>query len=433
MDIKFWNQPKDLSLGNLLNEKLRKGFQKVWLIAGVAKDTGIEMLLESIEEARNLGTEVNVLIGTDRKNISKDMLMKLLKLGCHLFLHINRDENKVETRIYIFESDDRQSLIYESSGKLSEGGLYTSQLVVQEISYMPAEKKMFENAKNIILQGTEVFKETDEEELKLLAEKGEVVARIIERKIPSISEMYGGTSIETIGNDMYDESSSGRLFDIPENDFDIDIDINIDGEIKKAELSVETEAKKQKIEKENVEKLAAEKLSKFYEELPTVESEKKVSIIKDMNNIDFSNVNIFVFELNKIVEKGLGEGAIKVPVYLFEEMKNFFGSELFDTFIDEKGKAKFGTKVAFEILDTQNNETVQDENAFIYVEDRYLALKSKVLKELRPEEKDILRMIKNSENRYCLELIRKNSKEYNIWENFCVYAMKNSKRKFGIM
>ena len=203
--------------------------------------------------------------------------------------------------------------------------------------------------------------------------------------------------------------------------------------MKKAELSVETEAKKEKIQKQNIEKIAAEKLSKFYENVSVNEPEKKVSIIKDMDNIDFSNVNIFVFELNKIVEKGVGEGEIKVPAYLYEEMKDFFESKTFDTFTDERGKERFGRSSTFEIIDTQNNEMQKDENALIYVEDRYLALKSQIFKELKSEEKDILRLIKKSQTTYCLELIRKGSKEYNIWENVCMYSMKNSKRKFGIM
>ena len=433
MNIKFWNQPKDLSLGELLNEKLKKGFNKVWLIAGVAKDTGLELIFDAVQDARDLGTEVNLLIGIDRKNISKDMLMKFLKLGCNLSLHINRDDNKVETRIYIFESNDGESFIYESSGKFSEGGLFTSQLVVQEISYSISEKKLFENAKSVILQGAEVFKTSDEEELKLLAEKGEVVARITERKIPSISEMYGGTSIDAISNDIYDENSSGRLFDILENDFDIDVDIDINGEIRKAELSVEAEAKKEKKEKENIEKLAQEKLSKFYDEQYKEELEKKVSIIKDMNNVDFSKVNIFVVELNRIVEKGLGEGEIKIPIYLYEEMADFFGGKSFKIFKDEKGKDRLGMITNFEIIDTSNNEKREDNNASIYVETRHLAIKSRIFKELKPLEKDIVRIIKKENNGFCLELIRKDSKEYNIWDNFCIYTMKNSKRRFGIM
>lgn len=428
MDIKFWNQPKDLCLGDILNDKLKKGFEKVWLIGGVAKDTGIEMLLDSIEVARNMGTEVNVLVGIDRKNISKDMLMKLLKLKCNLFLHINRDDDKVETRIYIFESGDRESYIYESSGKFSEGGLFTSKLVVQEISYLPSEIKLFQNAKSTILQGTEIFNKTDEDELKLLAERGEVVARIIERKIPSISELYGNVSIESVGNDMYDENSFEKIFDIEKNNFDIDVDIDFGGEIKKAELSVEAEAKKEKKEKENLEKMAEEKLSKFYKKEAIEEKENRGTIIKDIDNIDFSNMNIFVFELNKIT----GEGEIRLPIYLYEEMSKFFDSEKFSEFTDEKGKSRLGMKINLEIVDTDINERKVDHNASMYVESRFFAVNSKAFQEFKPKEKDIVRIIKN-ENDFCIELVRKDSKEYNIWENFCIYTMKNSKRKFGIM
>lgn len=428
MDIKFWNQPKDLCLGDILNDKLKKGFEKVWLIGGVAKDTGIEMLLESIEVARNMETEVNVFLGIDRKNISKDMLMKLLNLKCNLFLHINRDDDKVETRIYIFESADKESYIYESSGKFSEGGLFTSKLTVQEISYLPSELKMFQNAKNTILQGAEVFNKTDEEELKLLAERGEVVARIIERKIPSISEMYGNVSIESIGNDVYDENSFEKMFDIEKNNFDIDVDIDFGGELKKAELSVETEAKKEKKEKENLEKVAEKKLSKFYKKDVKQDVENRGTIIKDINNIDFSNMNIFVLELNKMT----AEGEIKLPIYLYQEISKFFESDKFEDFIDEKGKNRFGIKTKLKIIDADNNESEIDNNALIYVESRYFAINSKIFQKIDPKEKDIVRIIRD-DNGFCIELIRKDSKEYNIWENFCIYTMKNSKRKFGIM
>ena len=76
---------------------------------------------------------------------------------------------------------------------------------------------------------------------------------------------------------------------------------------------------------------------------------------------------------------------------------------------------------------------MQDKKALIYVEPRHLALKSKLFKDLNSSEKDILRIIKKDNNCFCLELIRKDSKEFEIWDNFCIYTMKNSKRRFGIM
>lgn len=434
MNIKFWNQPKSATLEQILNEKLRKGFKKVWLVAGMTKDTGMEMVLDSITVARDMGSEVNVLIGIDRKNTSKDMLMKLLNMGCNLFVHINRDESKVETRVYVFENEDGESYVYQSGGKFSEGGLSTNFCMIQEIIYSEEDRKTFENFKSVLLQNVEeVFNKVGADEIKLLAEKGEIVVRIIERKIPSISEMYGNSSIDAISNDVYDESAGTKLFDIPDDDdFHIDIDIALDGEVKTAELSVETEARKSKEEKETLEKLAEEKLSKLYGNVEDKESDKKLSIIKDVDNIDFSNVKIFVFELNKIIDKGLGEGEVRVPHYLYDNMSDFFGDK-FEMVTDDKGKERFASIAKLSILDVSTNEKSVDERTFMYDNGKSFAIKSKVLKELKPEEGDLVRLIKVAENEFELELVRKSVKEYDIWASFCRYTMKNSKRKFGVM
>ena len=111
MNIKFFNQPKDVSLESLLNTKLKGDFKKIWIIAGMTKDSGMDMVFDSIEIARKNGAEVNIMIGIDRKNTSKDMLMKLLNMGCNLFVHINREDKKIETRIYIFENEDGETLM----------------------------------------------------------------------------------------------------------------------------------------------------------------------------------------------------------------------------------------------------------------------------------------------------------------------------------
>ena len=219
MNIKFFNQPKDVSLESLLNTKLKGDFKKIWIIAGMTKDSGMDMVFDSIEIARKNGAEVNIMIGIDRKNTSKDMLMKLLNMGCNLFVHINREDKKIETRIYVFENEDGESFVYESCGKFSEGGLSSNYCLIQEISYLPEDKKTYENFKTVLMQGAlEVFKKVGAEEIKLLAEKGEIVTRIIDRKIPRISELYGSGSV--LGNenvadtDIYDENNGKKLFDI---------------------------------------------------------------------------------------------------------------------------------------------------------------------------------------------------------------------------
>ena len=437
MNIKFFNQPKDVSLESLLNTKLKGDFKKIWIIAGMTKDSGMDMVFDSIEIARKNGAEVNIMIGIDRKNTSKDMLMKLLNMGCNLFVHINREDKKIETRIYVFENEDGESFVYESCGKFSEGGLSSNYCLIQEISYLPEDKKAYENFKTVLMQGAlEVFKEVGAEEIKLLAEKGEIVTRIIDRKIPRISELYGSGSV--LGNenvadtDIYDENNGKKLFDINlDDDFDIDIDIAVDGEMKKSEFSAESEAKIEKEKKENIDKLADEKLAKLYEDETPKTEDKKVSIIKDASDINFSDMKIFVLELNKIIEKGTGEGEIKIPNSLYDNVKDFFGND-FKHVTDDKGKERLAISIKLDILDVKDGKKYED-TAILYDAGKYYALKSSVLKSLATDEGDIVRLIKKSESDFEVELIRKGIKEYEIWDNFCKYTMKNSKRRFGVM
>lgn len=427
MNIKFWNQPKNVCLGDILNEKLKKGFDEVLFVVGMAKDSGVDMIYDSLCKAKHGGSDVNFYIGIDKKNTSKDMLSKLLELDCNLNVHINKEEEKVETRIYVFENKNAESFVYMCSSKFSGSGLTNNNCLIEEIFYSAEDRKLFENFKAVLLQGIEkVFKIVLTEEIKLLAERGEIVARITDRKIPSISELYGESSfnsIESIGNQIYDENSGIKLFEIPESNVDIDVDIDFSGESKAVELPQEFEAKN--------DRLAEEKFTQIFN---NKESEtKKVSIVKDSDDIDFSNVKIFVFETNKILEKGLGKSEIKIPNYLYKSMLNFFDVDgEIETIVDKNGKEKFIKKVILNILDVLNNDRLKDESAIMVDTGKYFAIKSSVIENMKIEENDIIRMIKN-DNCFDVEVIRKGAKEYQIWENFCKCTMRNSKRRFGIM
>lgn len=437
MNVRFLNQPKDVTLESLLNIRLKGNFKKIWIVAGMTKDSGFDMVFDSIEIAIKNGIEVNVMIGIDRKNTSKDMLMKLLNLGCNLFVHINRDDKKVETRIYVFENNEGESFIYESCGKFSEGGLSSNYCLIQEVSYLVEDKKDYEKFKTTLLQGTsDVFKQVGEEEVKLLAEKGEVVTRIIDRKIPRINELYGNGSVLGDGNffdtDVYDENNNKKLFDIKlDNDFDIDVDIAVGGEIKKSEFSVESEAKIEKEKRESIDKLADEKLARLYEEVVPKVEDRKVSIIKDVSDIDFDDMKIFVMEINKIIEKGTGEGEIRIPNSLYDNVKNFFGND-FKNVTDDKGKERLAVSLKLDILDVRDGGKYED-TAILYDTGKYYALKSLAFKSLQSNEGDIVRFIKRADSNFELELIRKDIKEYDIWNAFCKHTMKNSKRRFGVM
>ena len=95
MEIKFLNHPKDVKFIDILSNKLKnKHFTKVWIIAGFAKDSAMDCILNDIEVARNNGVTIECIFGLDKKNTSKDMLLKLLKLGCNIRFNDSRIENR---------------------------------------------------------------------------------------------------------------------------------------------------------------------------------------------------------------------------------------------------------------------------------------------------------------------------------------------------
>lgn len=420
MEVKFLNQPKEIKLGDVLKQRLKESYENIYLIAGMLKDTGVDEIITELESAVKDSKAINLYVGIDRKNTSKDMLLKLISIGCNLNVHINTDENKVETRAYIFENLNKESYIYVTGAKFSAGGLYENIALITEIKYMKEDRKSFEIAKNNILQGAiSNFHQIDQDEIILLAEKGEIVARIIDRKIPKISEMYGKGE-QTIGEQIYDESTSTAKFNFADiADIDIDFDPGI-AVRKNVELETEKEAKKEQQErKEMLESLKKTEsdLDKLYGKSTSEKIEKKKSTIHISDEINYKNMTTLIIESNKIVEKGVGAGEFKLPKALSENMIDFFDGE----------------EVTFEIIDNKENIQRIDENVKIIYTDKGISIKSEVIIALRLEENDIIRLIKEDTQKYRCEIIRKETEEYKIWSCYCVNSIKGNKRKFGVI
>lgn len=437
MEVKFLNQPKEVKLGEVLRNRLVGGFSKFYLIAGMVKDTGFEEIMEALETARNNEMDANLYVGIDRKNTSKDMLLKLVDMGCKLNVHINTDSSKVETRAFVFESEKDVSYIYVTSAKLSAGGLLENACVVTEIKYDASEKQAFDLAKNTILQGAMAeFHEVDRDEIILLAEKGEIVARITQRKIPKINEMYGAAEA-TIGEKVYDESTSSvnlKLEDFA--DIDIDFDTGIDIR-KNVELISEKEARKEHEEKEQLLKSLKKTesdLERLYKKKEDSSEEKKKPTIHLSNELDYANMTTLMIESNKIVESGVGAGEIKIPKMIAENTMHFFGGmDAFEITVDEKKSAKNIATVEFDILDNKGNNTSVDSNVKLILSDKGISIKSDVLNELKISEGDILRIIKEDDKKYKFEIIRIDTAEYNVWTGYLLNSIRGQKRKFGIL
>lgn len=418
MEVKFLNQPKEVKLGDILKTRLNEDFEEIYLIAGMVKDTGIEDIYEDILKSMENPKKISVCIGIDRKNTSKDMLLKLLDAGCRLSVHINTDANKVETRAFIFIKENGTSYIYVTGAKFSSGGLFENNCVITEIKYEKDESKALEIAKNNILQGVVAeFHEIDRDEVILLAEKGEIVARITERKIPNIAEMYGNMAPaeKPLGEQVYDESTSNMTFNFDDlADIEIDLEPGIIMR-KNVELAAEKEAKKERKEKEELLKSLKKTESDLDKLYGKKEEETKTkNIIHKSNEIDYENMTTLIIESNKINEK---DGEFKLPKALSENLSKYFATEI----------------VKFDILDNKDNSEEIDENVSILRTDKGISIKSEVLIKLKLEEGDIVRIIKETEDSYRCEVIRKESAEHNIWSCYCINSIRGQKRRFGII
>lgn len=416
MDIKFMNQPKDVQMGKILNTRLEENFKEAWIVSGISKDSGIELLLASVENAIKRDMKVNVMLGVDRKNTSKDALTKLLSVGANLSIHVNGDSNKVETRIYAFESENDNSYIYISGGKLSEGGLTENNCIITEIKYEAKEYENFKLFKQQLLLGTEnIFKTVDKNDIELLAMKGEIVARITERKIPSISELYGEKE-NIVGEQIYDEGKSLGLFDKDElENIDIEIDDKID--IKKnVEMEAEKEAKENIFEKTNKTQEDLDRLLGIEKEETT---SQKSRIVKDLNENDFKNMTTLIIEAGKPLAKDKEVKEIRIPRSLAMLMPEYLNVET------EK-------QINLDIVDNKTNREYSEEGK-IYDNGKGVSISSPKLSEVNIEENDVIRIIKIDNEKYKIEIIRNSTDEYNVWERYCTNTIKGTKRRFGII
>lgn len=419
MEIKYLNQPKDVKLGEILIEKLESGlFSRVWIFAGFAKDSGLDYLLEAISKAKKDGAIIECILGLDKKNTSKDILLKLLNAGCKIRFHINDDDSKLETRIYAFESDTEDSYIFMTGAKLSEGGLTENISLVTEIKYSSKEKKEFNKAKVSIESGItgDEFEALNENVLKELASTGEILARITERKIPSISELYSKNDIE-IGVQEYDESSTSNFNELVNKDFDIDIDFSFDSNVKVQDsLGEEVEHKIKSKNKKDSENIVSSKL------------------LLNEKDINYDLMSTLIMPVNKVVKKGVTAGEIKVSSAITVNMSKFFNyPKSFHMEEDEKGKLREIKRIELEIFENIQKIEMKDEDAIIVQNEKNTIIKSSILAELDICENDIMRFIKQEDGKYRCEIIKQESSEYNIWENFCTVSVKGTSKKIGII
>ena len=412
MDIKFYNQPKDTKVYDLLSQRLKEDFNKAWICAGFVKDSAIDLLLPDIEIARKNNVIVECIFGLDNKNTSKDMLLKLLNMGCKIRYHLNEDDSKFETRAYLFERDSGDSYIYISGSKFSEGGLTDNMALIQEISYSPAEKKEFNMARAVLESGfsDEEFEYLSEEKLSELARSGDILARITERKIPSISELYNGGSTEVGATEYNDEETK--------TDYKALVDKDIDISFEDSESVVIQDSFGEEIEHQ------LKKKSK---------KEDKVTskILSQEKEADYDAMTTLIISVSKT---NLKDDEIKLPTAVTSLMNKFFGyPDDFHAVPNEKGDIKETKDISLEIFENVGKKTNDSCVGQLILSPKFLSIKSDSLKEFAMDGEDIFRIIKIDSNKYRCEIIKNESSEHQVWKDFCVVSVKGFSKKIGVM
>ncbi|MBR6252473.1 MAG: hypothetical protein IKR04_01315 [Clostridia bacterium] len=415
MEINFYNQPKDDNFCNILTRALTsKEYEKAFFYAGFVKDNAIEMLLDSLKEATDNGMSINMVLGLDKKNTSKEMLLKLLNLGINIRYCLNDEDTKLETRLYLFEGRNDNNVSYVPGSKFSEGGITTNLTLIQEIKYSKEDKMMYSRLKASVESGLQDdrFIKLDEENLKTLASRGDIVARITERKIPSINELYNRTEDAVVGTIDYDEGSSTDYSDLVNKDIDILID---DGSDVKYQTSLGEEVE--------------HKLKKDAKE------EKVVSkIVIPEKNVDFESASTLIYLLAKKPNSGESSKEIKLSSAITSQLAGLFDyPNGYHMEQDEKGTLREKKNINLTIFENENKQSIKAFDAAIYFQAKTTTIRTEMLSNVKIDEEDILRFIKESIEDYKCEIIKKGSQEYEVWKSFCTNQVKGSTKKFGIL
>ena len=411
MNVKFLNQPKDISFIDVLTERISSGkFFRIWIVAGFAKDSALDMLFESLKKASENGTQIECVFGIDKKNTSKDMMLKLLGLGCKIRYHINADESKFESRMFIFESEKEDSYVYIPGSKLSEGGITDNITLIEEISYSPQEKLDFSKVKASLENGiaSDEFEILTEEKLKELASTGDIMARITERKIPSINQLYNNAQGEEENAvTTYDEEASVNYKELLNTELDIAIDNEETIKVQDS-LGEEVEHRIKKQTKENEEKVITK-------------------ILPADKEVDFDNISTFIIQLSNS-----SNDEIRISSSIAINFKKFFGyPELFHVEESDKGVLKEVQEVSIEFFENVEKVEKEDNAASIIFTAKTTSIKSEVLNDLNVQDGDIMRLIKKEDGKYRCEIIKQDTNEFVIWQNFCTNQIKGSTKKFG--
>jgi len=482
LEIELLTQPtlnngEAFSLGETITSILtskKPKYKSATFIFGVLKPNAIDYLKPYLTEFLENGGTINFYIDSNKRTTSNNLINDLLNCGCNIFTFNSGDGiTEFQYRGCFFEASKKAD-VFLTSGNLSLNGLFDSFNIITHLTYDTSSKENneFLEFKKSVLNETFLAQfEKIESSTELYNEDSWSYSKNSGASIPSISEFTHKPTDETKSTSKSDLDSSILIeiddnvdFFIPETtvkepkkveekiivpennvkkidttpilDYPTEtIYYNTDNALDIEDFLFESQPKKIRSKSQSIIHEINESVSE--EETDTISSETPLKNKIIAKSADLSKTAIFMFEAAKITKRGVCAGEIKIPVYLRDLIANFWDWPLK---YSVTGHAKIKSRICtFDIIDTASPDIKIKDTAvklFQREDESSFSIHSKELEALNIAENDLIRLIKTqdvTDTYYTCEIVRADSKEYTIWEQFCTNEMKNSKRKYGIM
>ena len=474
---------KENSLIEVLKGRLEDA-KKLYVISSSFKESGFELLEEELIDSK---IKSKFIIGVDKKNTTKLMLEALLKLTKDVSYYINNGDVEFNSN-YIIVENTFSAFVY-SIDSVSESALSVgigSILVVEYDLKNKEDKELYKELikKFISLEAREDFYILDKASIDKLVENKEIFStRQYNHTVMSISELLNKNAQN---EENKKEETKEEKVEIPKvdlSDIDFDIDLSADEMVVPVE---EKKSKKSKKEDKNdldikidddVKKLnikdtqsvedIVDKDSEFYdEELEDInfdendtldindllfekadvklkknkqkkeDTKKEEEELVGVKKVNLNNVSNLIMQLPQRPQKGQDLSNVKVPNYIKQMIPEFFDLNSENAKNESINGSMYKLRnIEIEIVDAKTGEKYKDSSAKLMQKQNqtYLTFTTDEMKNITYNEKDIVRIIKLSNNVYHIEIISQDLSEYKIWDKLCNQNMKSTDRRFGVM
>lgn len=186
-----YNLTDDSSLAKELIDLFNSNkYNKFTCLVAFASYGGITALTPYIQQARERGTQIKIILGVDEKCTSKEALEEVLSWDVNAFIYHTLNTNIFHPKIYLFENADYYTLIV-GSNNLTEGGLVHNvecSLLVQDMQGTSINKAFYDYWKEMLDSSDKNLFEITQELIDQLYEEN-VVPSGFERVTASVEKL----------------------------------------------------------------------------------------------------------------------------------------------------------------------------------------------------------------------------------------------------